>query len=240
MHRCPAGAHLAPTPKPPGPQPTPPQPYTPNSTPPVQPFLGLQMAELWPVIRFKFASALQAWHPSDASAHVILAPWHKVRPHGARVGACMHAPKCLRPPGKPSGRVRGCGAAGKAALWPALALRDPTRAERHTCSGPHYRHLCLHCERRGGGCWSVGSRGGLAKRPAQHCASPCPARPRRPQVFDRKDWEQLLARSIVPKLAFALQVGGGGGGGVWMCLCGWGSWGGGLLLGVGWHGGQGD
>jgi hypothetical protein len=36
------------------------------------------MAELWPVIRFKFASALQAWHPSDQSAHVILAPWHKV------------------------------------------------------------------------------------------------------------------------------------------------------------------
>ncbi|KAI7842892.1 hypothetical protein COHA_003404 [Chlorella ohadii] len=65
------------------------------------PFLGAQMAELWPVIRFKFASALQAWHPSDSSAHVILAPWHK--------------------------------------------------------------------------------------------------------VFDRKDWEQLLARSIVPKLAFALQ-----------------------------------
>ncbi|KAL4858605.1 Septin and tuftelin-interacting protein 1 [Chlorella vulgaris] len=42
------------------------------------PFLGLPMAELWPVIRFKFASALQAWHPSDQSAHVILAPWHKV------------------------------------------------------------------------------------------------------------------------------------------------------------------
>jgi hypothetical protein len=44
-----------------------------------QPFLGLPMAELWPVIRFKFASALQAWHPSDQSAHVILAPWHKVQ-----------------------------------------------------------------------------------------------------------------------------------------------------------------
>lgn len=52
----------------------------------MQPFLGPQMAELWPVIRFKFASALQAWHPSDSSAHVILAPWHKVGPW--RQGRC--------------------------------------------------------------------------------------------------------------------------------------------------------
>ncbi|EFN58159.1 hypothetical protein CHLNCDRAFT_50559 [Chlorella variabilis] len=35
------------------------------------PFLGAPMAELWPVIRFKFANALQAWHPSDQSAHVF-------------------------------------------------------------------------------------------------------------------------------------------------------------------------
>ncbi|GAB4821104.1 hypothetical protein N2152v2_008150 [Parachlorella kessleri] len=42
------------------------------------PFLGQQMTEFWPVIRFKFANALQAWHPSDQSAHIILAPWHKV------------------------------------------------------------------------------------------------------------------------------------------------------------------
>lgn len=26
------------------------------------------------------------------------------------------------------------------------------------------------------------------------------------QVFEGKDWEQLLARSVLPKLAFALQV----------------------------------
>ncbi len=26
------------------------------------------------------------------------------------------------------------------------------------------------------------------------------------QVFERKEWEQLLGRSVVPKLAFALQV----------------------------------
>ena len=46
------------------------------------------MSELWPVIRFKFASALQAWHPSDQSAHVILAPWHKVG--WALLCCCLH------------------------------------------------------------------------------------------------------------------------------------------------------
>lgn len=40
-------------------------------------------------------------------------------------------------------------------------------------------------------------------RSSWHCCGPRP----HAQVFDRKDWEQLLARSIVPKLAFALQVG---------------------------------
>lgn len=49
------------------------------------------MAELWPVIRFKFANALQAWHPSDQSAHVILAPWHK-----ARCGPCIQPSQALR------------------------------------------------------------------------------------------------------------------------------------------------
>ena len=50
----------------------------PACLPASQPFLGPQLAELWPVIRYKFASALTAWHPSDQSAHAILAPWHKV------------------------------------------------------------------------------------------------------------------------------------------------------------------
>ena len=36
------------------------------------------MEELWPIIRHKFAAALSAWHPSDGSAHAILAPWHRV------------------------------------------------------------------------------------------------------------------------------------------------------------------
>ena len=40
------------------------------------------MSELWPPLRFKFASALQQWHPADASAHGILAPWRRV--FGAR------------------------------------------------------------------------------------------------------------------------------------------------------------
>lgn len=40
--------------------------------------LGPQLEDLYPTIRFKLASALQAWHPSDASALALLSPWHKV------------------------------------------------------------------------------------------------------------------------------------------------------------------
>lgn len=40
--------------------------------------LGPQLEDLYPTIRFKLATALQAWHPSDASALALLSPWHKV------------------------------------------------------------------------------------------------------------------------------------------------------------------
>lgn len=36
------------------------------------------MNELWPIVRFKFASALSQWHPSDSSALDILKPWKHV------------------------------------------------------------------------------------------------------------------------------------------------------------------
>lgn len=40
------------------------------------------MNELWPIIRYKFTSALSHWHPSDPSALEILKPWKKVfKPH---------------------------------------------------------------------------------------------------------------------------------------------------------------
>ena len=43
------------------------------------PYLQGPMEDLYPGIRFKLVTALQAWHPSDASASALLSPWHKVR-----------------------------------------------------------------------------------------------------------------------------------------------------------------
>ncbi|CAL8461887.1 g1418 [Coccomyxa elongata] len=51
--------------------------------------LGPQLEDLYPPIRFKLATALQAWHPSDASALALLSPWHKVfdsKEWGALIG----------------------------------------------------------------------------------------------------------------------------------------------------------
>ena len=41
-------------------------------------FLGDQLEPLYAPIRFKLASALTNWHPSDPSAKMILEPWAKV------------------------------------------------------------------------------------------------------------------------------------------------------------------
>ena len=42
------------------------------------PFLGQQLEIVYPTIRNKLASALNAWHPSDRSAKLILMPWKDV------------------------------------------------------------------------------------------------------------------------------------------------------------------
>jgi tuftelin-interacting protein 11 len=40
--------------------------------------IGSQLEIVYPTIRYKLASALQAWHPSDKSARLILLPWKDV------------------------------------------------------------------------------------------------------------------------------------------------------------------
>ncbi|EFJ43876.1 hypothetical protein VOLCADRAFT_65509 [Volvox carteri f. nagariensis] len=42
------------------------------------PYLGQALDELYPHIRHKLDVALQAWHPSDGSALVLLSPWQRV------------------------------------------------------------------------------------------------------------------------------------------------------------------
>ncbi|GIL44507.1 hypothetical protein Vafri_1959 [Volvox africanus] len=42
------------------------------------PYLGQALDELYPHIRHKLDVALQAWHPSDSSALVLLSPWQRV------------------------------------------------------------------------------------------------------------------------------------------------------------------
>eukprot|EP00041_Stephanoeca_diplocostata_P016098 m.313163 g.313163 ORF g.313163 m.313163 type:complete len:879 (-) comp20253_c0_seq8:312-2948(-) len=44
------------------------------------PLAGDVLSQLYPTIRFKLGTCLQAWHPSDASAMGVLAPWKKVFP----------------------------------------------------------------------------------------------------------------------------------------------------------------
>ena len=44
------------------------------------PLLGPELEDLYPGIRFRLASALQQWHPSDSSALALLSPWHTVQP----------------------------------------------------------------------------------------------------------------------------------------------------------------
>ncbi len=53
------------------------------------PYLGAALEELYPVIRGKLAAALQLWQAEDASALVLLGPWHKVFASQVRCGACQ-------------------------------------------------------------------------------------------------------------------------------------------------------
>jgi tuftelin-interacting protein 11 len=42
------------------------------------PFLKSRLESLYPQIRYKLGSCLQAWHPSDSSAKAMIAPWRDV------------------------------------------------------------------------------------------------------------------------------------------------------------------
>ena len=57
------------------------------------PMLSAHLADLYPGIRFKLATALQQWHPSDGSAKELLSPWQPVR---ARLGRRLQVSCLLR------------------------------------------------------------------------------------------------------------------------------------------------
>lgn len=67
------------------------------------PQMQMRLEPLYPPIRNKLANALQRWHPSDASARLILQPWKDVFTPGAweafmvknivpKLGVCLSQP----------------------------------------------------------------------------------------------------------------------------------------------------
>ena len=49
-------------------------------------FVEQRLEVVYGPIRYKMATALNNWHPSDSSAHKILEPWVKVSATSCRVG----------------------------------------------------------------------------------------------------------------------------------------------------------
>ena len=112
------------------------------------PLLGPELEDLYPGIRFRLASALQQWHPSDASALALLSPWHTVRLAltinplpGVRAAAVAPLPRVrFRSAGRPGTRCgptltlsqRACFKQAPASLTPRTGMPKLAWALRNT------------------------------------------------------------------------------------------------------------
>ena len=157
------------------------------------PWLGPRLEVLYPTIRFRLSRALQAWHPQDGSALALLLPWHKVE-----LNPEIFPPHCIAVHFAQS-RDSSSHACWFSCSFQAKSSESATKGFKFckekplTCVSSHIiKGLSNH----------VGNQEGLCEEAS--CLASADSAHGCVQVFEEKDWNDLMVRSIIPRLATAL------------------------------------